>query len=504
MIYKCECGQVHDNGVSRRHFLGLGAGAVFGYALTHFAHPIEAMASDNVGDDITPRALNLVIINMNGGPSHCDLFDAKSNAESSIRVRPDTEEDRMQVQRIPGADFLWPMGLLGELGQHANKMVSVPVQYWSEAHEIGQYLVYTGMDRNPAFQGERPHIGSVVAAEMVRQNRRRDTDVLPGFVSLNGLPYQNGFLSGMFAPFIVSANRNGLGGVLNHPEGEARFNDRYRLISDLDSANRSANPPLGKPVADMRDFYNATKRMMYNRQVDETFKFTQEDQIRYSPIADPNGNGFGNACIVARNLLKAKNGTRVINIITGGWDQHDQIYRNLFGTDPARPNGNARQLSKGLSELIKDIKATPGERPGNTLFDETLIMCIGDFGRTPAALYRTGNGINNTNGRDHYRIGAVLLAGGALNGGRQIGATDESGRDIIDAGWDMFARTTRRPRNVGGYPAAGNVTRVEDVYYSVYKALGIDPATTYTGTPSGRPYQLVYGGGEIFNEIPMF
>ena len=88
MIYKCFCGKAHDNGIDRRHFLGLSAGAVFGYALTKFAHPVEVVASS--GFRTQNKAEFLVIINMNGGPSHSDLFDAKSNDLSSYRIRPDS------------------------------------------------------------------------------------------------------------------------------------------------------------------------------------------------------------------------------------------------------------------------------------------------------------------------------------------------------------------------------------------------------------------------------
>src|SRR5262249_25694585 len=155
------------------------------------------------------------------------LFDAKSNAGSSVRIRPEIWEDRMAVQTI-GDSLSLPTGLLTELVPHAPSIVEIPMRWWSEAHEIGQYWNYTGYDRNPAFQAERPHIGAGIAAEMVRQNRRRPTDILPGFVSINGLPYQNGFLSGMFAPFVSGANRTGVN--VSHPDGQPRFNQRFDLL----------------------------------------------------------------------------------------------------------------------------------------------------------------------------------------------------------------------------------------------------------------------------------
>jgi len=513
MKYKCECGQVHDDGINRRNFMGLGASAVFGYALTRFAHPIEVVAQG--GYPVRNTAEFCILINMNGGPSHSDLFDVKSNGSSSVRVRPDADEARMDVQPIAGTELAFPMGLLGEVAAHADKMAVARWWGWSAAHEIGQYWNFTGTDRNPAFQAERPNIGAVVASEFSRTGRRRADDVLPGFVSLSGLPYQNGFLSGEFAPFTVAANPNGLGGLLQHPEGgtdPARFNSRWNLLQSLDAANRGANPPLGKPAEDLTKFYGITRNMMYNTVVDNAFRFTVDDARRYSPRPDltPNGTGEGNACIVARNLLRANKGTRFVWVSTFGWDMHDNIYESLFDSPitAVNNNGTGRRFSKALGELLNDLRTSPSVRtpgdPNRSLLDDTLVIINGDFGRTPARRYTFGTGLNTTNGRDHWgNVSFVTFIGGGIRGGRMLGVTDETG-DVIDPdypGWDAFARTTRRPRTTGGYPNAGPWIRLEDCYFSMYSALGIDPTVRYSGTPSGRDYELIYRQTDIFSEI---
>src|SRR5712692_5478400 len=123
MKYKCECGQVHDNGIHRRDFIGLSAGAVFGYALTRFAHPLEVVAQS--GYQTRNTAEFCILINMNGGPSHSDLFDVKSNGSSTVRIRPDNWETLLDVQQAPNASFDLPMGLFSELAQHADKMTPV-------------------------------------------------------------------------------------------------------------------------------------------------------------------------------------------------------------------------------------------------------------------------------------------------------------------------------------------------------------------------------------------
>src|SRR5262249_14379373 len=147
------------------------------YALTHFVHPIEVVSAD---DSFRPRntAKFCILINLNGGPSHCDLFDVKRSGVSKDypEVRPENWEKRMDIQPAPNASFDLPMGLLGELAPHADKIVPVRWWGWSNAHEIGQYWNYANNDRNPAFQGERPNVGAVVAAQYANVLRRRRDD----------------------------------------------------------------------------------------------------------------------------------------------------------------------------------------------------------------------------------------------------------------------------------------------------------------------------------------
>jgi hypothetical protein len=508
---------------NRRDFLKVGGASVFGYALTHLMEPPKILGQN--GETVRGTAKNLIFINLNGGPTHCDTFDLKSNEDvtdnSHPLIRPPRAEELMGIDTFSGINL--PGYIFRNLKDHADKMVIVRSHWgWSNAHNIAQYWNYTGQDFNPAFAAERPNIGAVVALEAWRQ--RQPGDVLPGFVLLNSnLPYKNGFLSGLYAPFEVTTAYTGLGTVLDHPAegGQARFQTRWDLLQGLEPELRGPNPPLGKQAADFSSFYEATKAMMYNTTVQEIFRYAigqGSEAQRYAPIqvqsdgvtpvttpgagANPNGEPFGNACLVARNLIKAGKGTRAIWITLGGWDQHGQIYG---GANP-NPNGPGsiyflgRRLDAGVGNLVADLRKTPGSQAGRTLLDETLIVILGDFGRTPASRYDARyNGTNSGLGRDHWnQTMTCAFIGGGINGGRVIGESDQHGDRITEIGWDP---PERRP-GTGPYPGAGPYIRTEDLFYSIYSALGINPRTRILDTPSRRVF--IYVPRDFFGEVPLW
>jgi hypothetical protein len=135
--------------------------------------------------------------------------------------------------------------------------------------------------------------------------------------------------------------------------------------------------------------------------------------------ADSGANGFANACGTARHLLKTDAAVRFVEITMGGWDNHVHIYGTAL--DARNPHSAARQLDAGLGALIAGLK-----RDG--LFDETLILVMSEFGRTPGPLNARG-------GRDHFPVLPVLMAGAGIRGGRALGATDATGRRVVDSGW---------------------------------------------------------------------
>jgi uncharacterized protein (DUF1501 family) len=158
---------------------------------------------------------------------------------------------------------------------------------------------------------------------------------------------------------------------------------------------------------------------------------------------------MGQSCLLARRLVEA--GVRFITVNSGGWDHHAKIFDGL---DKKLP-----ELDAALSALVTDLD-------NRGLLDETLLVVMGEFGRTPR--------INKDAGRDHWgRAGSMLFAGAGVRGGQVLGATDREG-----------AFVTERP------------VRPADVAWTVYESLGIDPKKI-VHTPEGRPVELLDQGGMI-------
>ena len=160
-------------------------------------------------------------------------------------------------------------------------------------------------------------------------------------------------------------------------------------------------------------------------------------------------NAFGNGCLVARRLIEA--GTPFVEVQRGGWDMHDSLWQRIEAT--------AAEVDKGVSQLISDLKQ-------RGLLDSTLVMVLGEFGRTPKINQRTPQV-----GRDHWaRNFGMLLAGCGIAGGRCIGATSDNGEEITDS-----------------------PVEVDDVFATICECLEIDPYKELY-TPEGRPLRIVDEG----------
>lgn len=303
-------------------------------------------------------------------------------------------------------------------------------------------------------------MGSIAALELDAQ--RGPLDVLPSFISLNtqaGLSGA-GYFPSTFSPFVVQPTSTGLPS-LTHPDGAVRFSNRWNDLQQLDAVLRNGQP-LGKDAADAVNFYGQAKVLMDTPEVNSLFRFSDTDAQRYG------GSSFGNACLVARQLLAGGRGARFVMVSVGGWDLHSGIYDKAAGTNLYT---QAALLDPALASLFADLKATPGKAPGRTLFDETLVVVAGEFGRTVGAL-------NGQKGRDHFAINSALFAGGGVRGGQVIGATDATGETITDSG--VPGRTE---------------LRAEDIACTVYSALGIDWTTERHDDPLGRGFEYVPNAG---------
>jgi len=282
----------------------------------------------------------------------------------------------------------------------------------------------------------------------------RPGQILPAFMALNtgdNIPGP-GYLTPEHAPFFVSPGGGGLGNTA-HRDGAPAFERRFDLLLKLDAEER-ASAGLGAAVREMHQFNAAARNLMYNPDIDRIFTFAAAERTRYGNTA------FGNACITAKNLIQSGLGTRFVMINIGGWDNHAGIYAGPFNAGNA--NSLSRQFDTGLGTLIGDLKAA-------NLLDQTLIFCMGEFGRTIGQP-------NATAGRDHFLQQAALFAGAGIRGPKAIGSTDDRGALTAEPGW-------KRERDI----------RAEDLEATLYSALGIDWTTVRRDDPLGRGFEYVPG-----------
>jgi PAS domain-containing protein len=433
----------------RREFFRIaGTGVVGAFLVPSLRQQVlGGRGPDRVPPQIVNRARNCVFVHLQGAASHVDTFD--------LKVGPWTPDD-FGPETIGGIHF--PAGLLPNLAEQIDRMAIVrSVRAPALVHSLQQ--VWSQISRNPtsAVGKVSPNLGAVVAREL--EPERLPNQKLPGFVSLNGgTTVGAGYFSSKYTPFSIIANANGLNNLSNNA-GQTAFEERYQMLMELDHSLR-ANSPLGEPVLDVDGFYQQGREIMYNPAIDAIFRFTGEEATRYG------SSGFGNSCLVARNLLQANQGTRYIQLNLGGWDNHTNIYATGAGI-----YGPSRQLDRGLSALLNDLAQMPGQQQGS-LLDETLIVVMGEFGRT----VRSGTtvGLNSSGGRDHYFQHFAVFYGGGVTGRQVIGQTTDDGFAVVDPGWS-HAR-----------PIAN-----EDIAATIYSALGIDYTQTLWDDPLGRGFDLV-------------
>ena len=416
--------------LSRRVFFQSMSAAVGGY----FLLPTQQATAQTVSGG--GRAKNVIFVFLNGAPSHTDTFDLKVGAWTPAYFNPTTY-----------GNILWPQGLMPKLAEQMDSIAVVrSVRAWATAHGIAQS--WAQLARNPANALARlaPHIGSVISLELGAKDR-----TLPAFMSLNiANGPSEGYLKPEHAPMYISPGGGGLPGATHPDGGEAVFNRRYDLSLSLDTDLR-AEARYGESTEDFVTFNASARKLMYNPRVSSIFTFDQAQRNLYG------NNGFGNACITARNLLRANMGTRFIQITLGGWDQHTNIYGNN-----ANLQVTTRTLDNGLGPLIADLKQ-------DGLLDETLIVVMGEFGRTVGA-------VNEQNGRDHHPQQAVLFAGAGIRGRNAIGLTNATGAFVTEPGWTM-----------------NREVRAEDIGATIYSALGIDWTKVRKDYPLGRGFEYIPG-----------
>lgn len=435
--------------LTRREILRVGGISLVGGFLGAF-RPLNVHATQRVEPKGTAR--QVLFINLEGGLSQIDSLDAKEGPWTP---------DYFDIRRFPN-DLKLPAGVFKNLPSVLDQITIVrSMAAWDVVHGRAQYYIQTGHPLNLALAKEVPAIGAVVAYELAKY--RKPTDSLPAYIAMNSAGNQaglisNGFLSAEYGAMSLAISDGPPN--LAPPKGmEETFKRRWARLQQLDQTLRMGEA-ADRSYADYHEYYRGAYAIMNDPRVPEVLKLTDEDKKRYGNSA------IGNSLILARNLFQADAGTRFILASHGGWDHHGNIYKENSRNHPVL----MRELDVAFSNLIKDLAGTPSKQsPGRTLLDDTLIVCMSEFGRTPGAISETRKG------REHYmQVHAGVLAGGGIKKGAVIGRTDEAGGAIVETGW-----ADKRP------------IYMEDIACTIYSALGIDWTKKLTQTPSGRAFHYV-------------
>jgi hypothetical protein len=434
----------HQNceGATRRDCLQLGLTTLAGGGLCNLLR-LSAEASTGAKGRSRPP-VNCILIWMDGGPSHFETFDPKPDAPREIRGEFDTIDTK-----LPGVYFSEHMQRLAGI---ADKLAIVrSIRHNQQNHGAGNHYMMTGAPpRIPvgcgAFVSFHPSLGSVTAYE------RPAPRGLPGYFSMPQMSRSGGpnFLGAKYAPFVVADDPNRKGFLVRDvalPSGltSDRFIGRRDLRALVDRLPRIADKAAADPAAALDSYYEQGYSLVTSKEAQKAFDIQSEpDKIR-----DAYGrNSFGQRALLARRLVEA--GVPFVTLYDGGWDSHSEIFPGLAEKLPP--------FESTIAALILDL-----EQRG--LLEKTLVVALGEFGRTPKISKLADRKLP---GRDHWSSAmSVLFAGGGTPGGQVIGATDRQ-----------------------GYSAVERVLSPENFVSTIYRKLGIDPGKIYH-TPQGRPIHLV-------------
>src|SRR5256714_2670700 len=430
------------DGFTRRGFLQVAGTGLVASSFADVASAKLLESATTVSPTLHKSAKNCIMIFLSGAPSHVDTWDLKEGTWTPADFAPTTF----------GA-IRWPQGLMPNTANHLPKMAIIRSGLaWAAVHNLAQEWAQIARNPGGATGSIAPHIGAVVSLES--QLTRQPSDILPGFVSINQVMAGSGYLPAQYAPFGVTPSTNGLT-ALTHPDGAARLNDRWGLLQSIDPDRKSGD--LGRNAGDMGTFYDQAKTLIDSPDVNKLFSYATDEYARYGSTP------FGASMIVARNLVNARRGTRFVQTTLGGWDHHS----NIYAKQGSSLYTSMKTFDPAYAALLADLAGMPGSQAGKTLLDETLVVVLGEFGRTVGAL-------NAQQGRDHFLRMSVVFAGGGGKGTHVIGKTDAKGSPAIEFG-----------------TAANRDVRPEDVASTIYSAIGIDYTTVRHDDPLNRGFEYV-------------
>lgn len=404
---------------TRRQILTGGLGLLVGTWLARTAHADEVKAAATGA-----KAKHVILLWMNGGPSHIDTWDPKQGKTAGPHKAIKTSAPGVQISEH-----------LPRLAAKANELAIVRGMTSKEGnHQRAQYFLRTGYAPNPTVM--HPSLGGWMSKRM-----GEPASGLPSFVSLGGPSIGAGFFGVQHGPFVVQ-QPGAMPQNVAYAAGvdAARFEARKLLLDDMD-ATFAATTGDAK-IDGRRALYAKADRLMRASALDAFDVSKEPDAVRAAFGDTP----FGRGCLTAARLVSS--GVRFVEVTLDGWDTHQDNFgrtKRLMGIlDPA------------MSALLDEL-----ERRG--LADQTLVVWMGDFGRTPK--------INGNDGRDHHPAAwSAVLAGAGIRGGIAHGETDAEGAKVVK-----------------------DAVPVPNLLATIATVLGLDPGDTAI-SPAGRPIALTDHG----------
>ena len=431
------------HGVPRRSALRVGATGLFGGLSLPTLLQLQAQAASS----IPAKAKSCIFFMLEGGPSHIDMWDLKPEAPSEIRG-----EFHPIATCVPGTQIGEILPLCARVADKFTILRSH--SHADNAHQTGRHWVLTGYPPNFAdgqAQGEPfnilyPSIGSIMARELGQGGS------VPPYIEMpNPLgPGGPGFYGPKFAPFTIKNDPSQPDFQVRDldaptPVNPDRFARRSQLLDDLEGLGQSRDA-TGK-AGTLASYYEKAIDLTTSPAARKAFDIRAEsaemrERYGYSSI--------GQSALLARRLVEA--GCRFIGIDHGSWDTH-------FDNFTSHQKTLVPPTDRALSALLSDLD----ERG---ILDETLVVMMGEMGRTPR--------INKDAGRDHWsQCQTVILAGGGIKRGAVIGASDAT----------------------ASYPIT-QPYGIQDLLRTIFHLMGVDADKVYT-TPLGRPVPIVNGGKRI-------
>src|SRR6516225_3881507 len=465
------------DGITRRELLRVGGSAVFGFSLANLFSWQQATAKQNyTGGPGFGKAKSVILVYLQGGPSHLDLWDPKDNVPDNVRsvFKPiDT--------KLPGVQFTEILPKLAQVNDKFTMIRSMnytPVGLFNHTAAIYQMLTgYTTDKVSPSGQLEPPtpkdfpNVGCNIA-----RLKPPTEPMLPFVMMPRPLQESNvvgkggtaGFLGRAYDPYYLyppgddmdmnKMERISIEDLRLRPEvNSTRLARRSRLRDQL----TQGMPALEQATAryDLPTYYSTALNLVLSGRARNAFDLTRET----SQTRDRYGrNTFGQCCLLARRLIEA--GTRVVevnwpkvaNSDNHSWDVH-------VGLPQRMRNQAGPMLDAGLSTLLADLD-------DRGLLDETLVLAVGEFGRSPLRGVSTSGNTNDNDGRDHWPYCyTACIAGAGIRRGFVYGRSDRTASAPLD-----------------------NPVHPRDLLATIYNAVGLDPHTM-VNNHLNQPRQMVEG-----------